>query len=142
MRSSEVISLILLVGAGTVGYLIYTKKIKLPDIGLGLDEILGSGSSGSGDKDEVKSIVKGIEEETESESESESRSPSLSSKDLEKFIADPLKEGQRILNNLVPKKPSIIPIQKKEPSLDELISGALKGNPFRPYSGTAGRPYD
>lgn len=50
--------------------------------------------------------------------------------------------GQRILNKKAPPRITNNAVSDGSTSLDDLISNAIRGRPFRPYSGTAGRPYD
>lgn len=137
MRTDDIILLFLLVGAGVTGYLLYTKQIKWP-------------FASSNKKSEETDIVKDI---TGDDNTSSSK-PALF--DPKKIIDDAFKRGDSILDDLVIKKekppynpPANPKFGKKSPrilnndgpSLDDLITDAFRGLPFKPYSGTRYRPY-
>ncbi len=69
--------------------------------------------------------------------------PNILNKGYDADRANDYKASEPVRRLLNPKKPSRFQSgASTSTSLDDLISGATKGSAFRPYSGTAGRPYD
>ena len=165
MRFDDIIALVLIAGAGGVGYLLYTKQ-------------LDSDSDSDTPKkiNEEEQIIKDIKE-PESKNiipkNKDFRIPDFIEDFFDKpkdtnvlsgaqdFVYDWIDKGRKAIDNLVkpftkPTTTTIIPKNKDfkkptldryffdrsgETSLDDLITDAFRGNPFKPYSGTAGRPY-
>jgi hypothetical protein len=137
MNTDDIIALSLLTVGGVYAYLMYTGKIDWPDW-LPKDIIPDLSES----KKEEKDIEDKIANETGNDNDNDKD-------DVADFLKNPFKKGQDLLKNtpIIPKnldfkKPKILEDYfDDDKSIDDLISDALKGNPFRPYSGTKYRPY-
>ena len=142
MKTNDIIILSGIVVAGVAGYLIYTKQIGFGGKGWG-SVLGGGGGGGSSSKSEETDIVKSIAAPIKN----------IDFSGAQDFISDAFDRGDSILKGL-PKdiiddafkrgssivKPTIR--DADDVDLDDLISGAFKGNPFKPYPGTKYRPYD
>ena len=178
MRFDDIIALVLIVGAGGVGYLLYTKQLDWFDS--------DSPKTKKEDEGEEEKIIKDIKEPESKNIIPKNKDfkipefledffdkPSSSGNNniisgAQDFVSDWVDRGRKAIDNLVkpftkPTTTTIIPKNKDfkkptldryffdksgETSLDDLITDAFRGNPFKPYPGATDpkgqkyRPYD
>lgn len=164
MRIDDIIALVLVVGAGGVGYLLYTKQLDSPK---------------PKTKDEEEEIIEKVKEPTRNiiPKNKDFKIPEFLEDFFDKpkdtnvlsgaqdFVYDWIDKGRKAIDNLIKPitKTNIVPknLDFKKPtldryffdkpgetSLDDLITDAFRGNPFKPYPGATDpkgqkyRPYD